>query len=128
MQVDSSYQSIQAILSQGVSRPTLYRVSMPLDNSRDANDQLNFLVKQTAVPSISSNTIAVNGHEAMGVVREQPTRIVYANPYTIRVISDRDYTVYKSMRQWFETLTTNGSANPGMDGGFATMSQRHELF
>lgn len=126
MRVDSSYQSVQSILSKGISRPTLYRVQMPINN-RAANDQLSFLTKITAVPSISTNTLTANGHEAMGVVREVPTRIVYSNPFSITVISDRDYLVYKEMRNWFETLCSNGAANPNSAGG-AGKSQRMQYF
>lgn len=127
MQVASSYSSIQSILSAGISRPTLYRVVVPL-NDRAADDQISFLCKQTAVPSANAMTIAANGHDALGVVREQPTRIVYSNPFSMTIISDRDYTVYKAMRKWFETLCSNGGANPDLVAGFSGKSQRINYF
>lgn len=103
-----SYQSVKALLSRGISRPTLFQVIMPI--GRGANDQLEFLCKSASVPETAADTIAVNGQDALGVVREQVALITYAKPFSITVISDRDYTVYKEMRKWFETLSKN--ANP----------------
>lgn len=104
-----SYQSVKAILSQGISRPTLYEVIMPgLD--RGATDQLRFLCKTASVPEVSADTILASGHEALGVTREQPALVSFAKPFTITVVADRDYVVYKEMRRWFDTLARN--ANP----------------
>ena len=118
-----SYSSVQAILSRGISRPTLYEVIVPLGiGGGTAVEQLRFLCNRTAVPEATASTIAVNGHEAMGVTREQPTFIQFSSPFSITVIADRDYTVYKAMRRWFETLGRN--VNPGVIGGFAGSSQK----
>ena len=85
---------------------------MPRVN-RASNDQLEFLVEATSIPEVSATTIAVNGQDAMGVVKEVPVRINFGSPFAVQVISDRDYTVYKSIREdWFDTLTSNGAANP----------------
>ena len=108
-----SYNAVKALLSKGVSRPTLYQVILPV--AGETNAQLEFLCKQASVPEVRANTIAVNGHEQMGVVREQTTQIVYGNPFTISVVSDRDFKVYKEVRSWFETMNVNP---------FATGSQR----
>ena len=107
-----SYQSVKALLSKGISRPTLFQVIMPV--GRAANDQLEFLCKTASVPEVAADTITVNGQEALGVVREQVSLITYAKPFSITVISDRDYTVYKEMRKWFESLSKN--ANPNQFG------------
>lgn len=100
-----SYNAVKSLLSKGVSRPTLYQVVLPV--AGETNAQLEFLCKQASVPEVRANTIAVNGHESMGVVREQTTQIVYGNPFTITVISDRDFKVYKEVRSWFETMNLN---------------------
>ena len=64
----------------------------------------------------------------MGVVKEVPVRINFGSPFTVQVISDRDYTVYKSIREdWFNTLTSNGSANPFAIGTVGS-SQRMEYY
>ena len=103
-----SYQSVKALLSKGISRPTLFQVIMPI--GRGANDQLEFLCKTASVPEVAAETIAVLGQDSLGVTREQTTLITYAKPFSITVVSDRDYIVYKEMRKWFETLSKN--ANP----------------
>ena len=119
-----SYTSVIALLDKGVSRPTLYKVQIPFGGAKKrlANDQLEFLCKTTRVPQVATMTMAANGHDAMGVVREQPTRIEFSKPFSITVISDRDYTVYKEVRKWFETLCSNGGANPEASGGISTGS------
>ena len=110
-----SYQSVKALLSKGVSRPTLFQVMIP-DLGRQVQDQLTFLCKTTAIPEINADTIVVNGHEAMGVTREQVSMITYSKPFQISVISDTDYTVYKAMREWFDTLAVNANPNQRVAG------------
>ena len=104
-----SYQAVKALLAKGISRPTLFQVLIP-DLRRETQDQLTFMCKAAAVPEVAVDTVLVNGHEAMGVVREQPTIVTYSKPFQITVIADRDYTVYKEMREWFDTISLN--ANP----------------
>ena len=87
-----------------------------------AREQLRFLCNRTAVPEATASTIAVNGHEAMGVTREQPTFVQFSSPFSITVIADRDYTVYKAMRAWFETIGTN--VNPSVTGGSNGSAQK----
>ena len=66
---------------------------------RQANDQLEFLCKTASVPEVAADTIAVQRTGShLGVVREQVSLITYAKPFSITVISDRDYIVYKEMR------------------------------
>ena len=108
-----SYEAVRGLLSKGVSRPTLYKVIVP-SIDRGVNDQLEFLCSKTRVPEVTANTIAVRGHENQGVVREQATSIMFASPFSITVIADRDYTVYKAMRRWFDGLSLN--ANPNLFG------------
>jgi len=76
-----------------------------------ANRQLEFLCKEASVPQIAVNTITANGHESLGVVREQPTFVEYSKPFSITVISDRDYIVYKELRRWFDTIAQNANPN-----------------
>ena len=84
-----SYSTVKALLKNGVSRPTLYKVSMPLRSAKaqNANEQLEFLVKSTAVPQVAVTTLASNGHLAMGVVQNTPARVEFAKPFSITVIS-----------------------------------------
>ena len=115
-----SYQSVKALLSKGISRPTLFQVIVP-GITRQATDQLEFLCKTASVPEVASEGMAVLGQDALGVTREQTILITFAKPFSITVVSDRDYTVYKEMRKWFETLSKN--ANPNKIGSTGS-SQR----
>ena len=104
-----SYSSLSALLNKGVSRPTLYRVIIPR-MSGISTEQLSLTVRETSVPEISVTTVTANGHDAQGVVRESPGHVVYGKPFSVTVITDSDYTVYKDMRRWFETVVQG--ANP----------------
>ena len=108
-----SYNSVKALLNTGVSRPTLFEVLIADAGNlidRQVNDHLRFLCKTATVPEVSVDTLSVNGQEAMGLVRQQAALVTYAKPFSISVVSDREYTVYKAMRNWFNTLAVN--ANP----------------
>ncbi len=120
-----SYSKVQSLLSTGVSRPTMYRVIVPRIGGA-ADQQLSLLCKNTAVPQIEINTILANGHEAQGVVREVPTNVIYAKPFSITVISDREYTVYKRMRSWFDSTVSN--ANPFPRGAGTTGNAQRANF
>ena len=125
-----SYDAVKSLLSKGVSRPTLYQVIIDFGlfglAGRGSNDQLEFLCKRAAVPPVTLNTLAVAGHESLGVTREQPTLVNFGSPFTITVISDRDYTVYKDLKRWFNGIATN--ANPSDFGGFSGQSQRIKYY
>ena len=110
-----SYQSVKALLAKGVSRPTLFQVMIP-DLGREVQDQLTFLCKTASIPEVNASTIIVNGHESQGVTREQVSLITYAKPFQITIISDTDFTVYKAMREWFDTLAVNANPNQRVFG------------
>ena len=125
-----SYDAVKALLAKGVSRPTLYQVIIDFGAfglaGRGSNNQLEFLCKRAAVPPVSLNTLAVAGHEAIGVTREQPTVVNFGSPFSITVISDRDYTVYKDLKRWFNGIAVN--ANPSVFGSFSGQSQRMKYY
>ena len=103
-----SYTSAISLMNKGIARPTLYNVSIP-NIGNAANDHLNLFCKATSVPGISVNTIAAAGQEFHGIVREQVTEVVYEKPFTITVISDKNYIVYKAMRDWFNQSALNAN-------------------
>ena len=121
-----SYEAVKALLNRGgVARPTLYRVIVPtfkVGNS-EVNDQLEFLCSATAVPEVSVNTVTALGQDAQGVVRESPSNVIFGKPFTMTVISDTDYIVYKGLRNWFDTITSN--ANPIGGGGLAAQKANY---
>ena len=111
-----SIDDVKALVSKGVSRPTLYQVIVNLPQeaaglSRNLNDNLEILTTKASVPSTAVNTIAVNGHEAMGVTREQPTVVTFNSPFSIQVMADRDYTVYKAIKRWLDLVAINANPN-----------------
>ena len=105
-----SYQSAQALLNRGVSRPTLYSVQLPQSFiSRQTNDYVNFFCVQTAIPEVMVNTAFIPGQENMGIVREQPTGIQFSKPFTMSIIENSDFTVYKELRSWFDRTAQNAN-------------------
>ena len=115
----ATYDSVRALLNQGgVARPTLYRVIVPSSKVGGAvNDHLELLCKSASIPETSANTVTALGQDAQGVTRESPSNVIFGKPFSITVISDTNYTVYKGMRRWFDTVCTN--ANPAGGGGTA---------
>ena len=121
-----SIDAVRALLDRGVSRPTLYEVIVNFPRgiaAQETQRQLQFLCSKTAVPPASINTILALGHESQGVTREQPTVVTFNSPFQISVISDRDYSVYKDIKLWYDRIAFN--ANPGVRGG---QSQKMEYY
>ena len=76
-----------------------------------------------SLPEVSTQVLTVNGHEAQGVVRDQPVAIIYGKPLTLSVISDREYKVYKDLRKWLNRQAIN--ANPLSGGAGASQKIRY---
>ena len=109
-----SYEQAKSLLNKGVSRPTLFSVRLPNRKvSGDTNDYLDFFCQATAIPEVRANTIAVAGHEYMGIVREQATSVMFGKPFSITVIADPDYKVYNDLRDWFDQIAQNSSQRGG---------------
>ncbi|QIN96792.1 hypothetical protein [Synechococcus phage S-N03] len=112
-----SYQKAIALMDKGPSRPTLFSVRLPNGFvSQDTNDYLDFFCTTTAIPEIRHNSVKVAGHEYMGIVRDQPTAIIYAKPFTINVIADPDFRVYQDIRNWFDRTAQNANQTTGTTG------------
>ena len=108
-----SYTKAMGLLNRGPSRPTLFKVRLPGDKiSAFSNDFLDFFCTAASVPEVRANTIAVAGHDYMGIVREQATAVMFGKPFTIEVISDANQIVYKELRNWFDLIAQN--ANQGL--------------
>jgi hypothetical protein len=97
-----SYEQARALMDRGVSRPTLFALTLPNLVNRRTNDYLNLFCRATAIPEIRTATAFVNGHERMGISREQPTAIRFGKPFTIEVIENSEFSVYQDLRQWFD--------------------------
>ena len=102
-----SYEQAKALINRGPSRPTLFKVMLP--DGGGANDYLEFFCKTTAIPEVRFNTVAVAGQDYQGVVRDQPTAVIYGKPFQITVIERSDFVIYKSVRQWFDEVHQGGA-------------------
>lgn len=111
-------------MDRGPSRPTLFSVRLPSAVvSSNTNEYLDFYCTTTAIPEIRHNSVKVAGHEYMGIVRDQPTAIIYAKPFTISVIADPEFRVYRDMRNWFDQTAVN--ANQTLSVGGRTQRMRY---
>lgn len=106
-----SYEQARALMDKGVSRPTLFSLQLPNIVDRRTDDYLKLFCRATAIPEIRTATAFVNGHERMGISREQPTAIRFGKPFTIEVIENSDFTAYQDLRQWFD-MTCMDINNP----------------
>lgn len=103
-----SYEQAKALLDKSVSRPTLYSVRVPRVD-RTTNDYINFFCSATSIPEVRVDTIIAAGHENMGIVREQPTAVMFGKPFTMTIIENSEFSVYKDLRSWLDQ-TAQGAA------------------
>lgn len=107
-----SYDKVKTLLDMGVSRPTLYNVRLPVGNpgvDSGTYEYAGMMCVSVNLPETRTNTITANGHEYQGIVRDQPTHIVFGKPLTLTLVADRDYKAYKSLLEWFGKTATSGS-------------------
>ena len=111
-----SYVKAASLLSKGISKPSLFSVSMPNRRiSSTANDHLDFFCVSTAIPEVRLNTVVVAGHEHMGIERDQPTQVIFGKPFTLQIIERSDFRICKEMRNWFNS-TAFGANQGGLEG------------
>jgi len=114
-----SYPRAQALLSRGISKPTLYHVNLPTFGNAGVdtftNEYVGLYCLSASLPETSLNTITANGHEYMGIVRDQPTQMLYGKPLSLTLVADKTYNAYKSLRRWLDTTTPFGANQLGVD-------------
>ena len=113
-----SYAVVEALLDKGPSRPTLYNVRLPVGSpgvDGFTYEYAGILCVSVNLPETRTNTITANGHDFQGIVRDQPTHVVFGKPLTVTLVADRDYKAYKSLLSWFGRTANQGS--PVGDGG-----------
>lgn len=104
-------------MDRGPAKPTLFSVRLPNTYiSRETNDYLDFFCQTTAIPEIRHNSIKLAGHENMGIVRDQPTAIIYSKPFTIDVIADTEMDTYREIREWFDATAINANQSSALSG------------
>ncbi len=102
----ASFSLAQALMDKGPSRPTLYKLIMPVVSNK-VQKYLELYVTQTVIPTISLQTAKALGQEYMGITREQPIAVLYQKPLSLTVIGDSDYNAYKELRKWLDKTTFN---------------------
>lgn len=110
-----SYETARALLNKSVSRPTLYSVRLSNRVSRQTNDYINFFCSETAIPEVRHTSILANGQEFMGVVREQPTNVVFGKPFGMTIIENSEFQTYKDLRTWFNSTAQNANQSNGFN-------------
>ena len=122
----ASYTRAASLLSRSISRPTLYTLRFPGSKvSRGAQRYLDMFCSSTAIPEVRMETVAVPGHENMGIVRDQPIQMVFGKPFKITVIEDSDFSNYREFRNWLDGTTVNANQQPGTPGG---RNQRQQYY
>ena len=98
-----SYDRAIGQLRNSVSRPTLYKLTMPQRFiGRDTNDYLEYFCSAAQIPSVRYNAVDIPGHTLMGITRQQPVMPVWTNPMQITIIENSDYTNYEDFKKWFD--------------------------
>ncbi len=110
-----SYESARALLNRSISRPTLYSVRLSNRVSRQTNDYINFFCSETSIPEVRHTSILANGQEFMGVVREQPTNVVFGKPFGMTIIENSEFQTYKDLRAWFNSTAQNANQSNGFN-------------
>lgn len=107
-----SYEAARSLLNRSISRPTLYSVRMPNTwVSNRTNQYLDFFCNSTAIPEARVDTIAVPGHDFMGIVREQPVAMMFGKPLTLSVVENSDFLTYRELKNWLNATTVNANQN-----------------
>ena len=119
-----SYESAKALMSKSVSRPTLYRVTLPqtlgvgianLGTGVDSkvSEYLSFFANRITLPETRLDTVIALGQENMGIAREQPANMIFGKPMTMSIIENSDFTTFKALREWMMQTTVGGRQRQG---------------
>ena len=96
-----------------------------IDNQ--VNDYIDFFCTSATIPEVRSNTVAVAGQENMGIVREQPTAIVYGKPLVLNVIGDAEFRTYRALRDWFDKTALNANQGSGTTRTFLNTGRSQRM-
>lgn len=134
-----SYENARALLNRGVSRPTLYSLTLPNQFgtnlgfnatspgiTTETNDYIKLFCKSVSVPEVSVSTTNANGQEHMGITREQPVNVIYGKPLQITIIENSEFSIYRDLRSWLDRTARN--ANQGENGVATMRSQRMQYY
>ena len=119
-----SFEVAKALMSKSVSRPTLYRVTLPetigigiatLGTGVDSevSEYLSFFANRITLPETRLDTVIALGQENMGIAREQPANMIFGKPMTMSIIENSDFTTFTALRDWMMQTTSGGSQAQG---------------
>ncbi len=119
-----SYEAAKALMSKSVSRPTLYKVTLPetlgigiasLGTGVDSevSEYLSFFANRITLPETRLDTVIALGQENMGIAREQPANMIFGKPMTMSIIENSDFTTYTAIRDWMMETTVGGRQRQG---------------
>ena len=119
-----SYESAKALMSKSVSRPTLYRVTLPetlgigilnLGSGVDSevSEYLSLFANRITLPETRLDTVIALGQENMGIAREQPANMIFGKPMTMSIIENSDFTTFTALRDWMMQTTVGGRQRQG---------------
>ena len=78
-----------------------------------------------AIPEVRLETSIISGHDFHGIERDQPTKLIFGKPFSIRIIERSDFGLYKAMRAWMDE--TVFQANQGTRDGIALGNRSHRM-
>ncbi|QBP05999.1 hypothetical protein [Synechococcus phage S-B68] len=114
-------------MEKGPSRPTLFSVRLPAFKvGAFTNEYLDLFCTTTSIPEVRVNTVAVAGHEYMGIVREQPTAVMFGKPFNMTLIENREFLAYKNLRGWFDQTAQNANQGSPLLGNNTFSSGRSQ--
>ena len=119
-----SYEAAKALMSKSVSRPTLYKVTLPetigigiasLGTGVDSevSEYLSFFANRVTLPETRLDTVIALGQENMGIAREQPANMIFGKPMTMSIVENSDFSTYTALRDWMLQTTVGGRQRQG---------------
>jgi len=119
-----SFEVAKALMSKSVSRPTLYRVTLPetigigiatlgAGVDSEVSEYLSFFANRITLPETRLDTVIALGQENMGIAREQPANMIFGKPMTMSIIENSDFTTFTALRDWMLQTTSGGRQTQG---------------
>jgi hypothetical protein len=119
-----SYESAKALMSKSVSRPTLYKITLPESLGvgvlnfksgvkSEISEYLSFFANRIVLPETRLDTVIALGQENMGIAREQPANMIFGKPMAVTVIENSDFSTYTALRDWMMQTTVGGRQRQG---------------
>lgn len=120
----ASYEQAKALLRNSVSRPTFYSLELHSpkisdilgnDERKLVNDYFRMFINNISFPGVDLEQVTSLGQENMGVVRTQPTGMMYgqSNKLIFNVIENSDFFAYDIIRRIFNSAVSQGSNAKG---------------